>query len=136
MPPPRAFQGNAEAAAPAKPGRPRREFSEAEREQARGLSGYGLPQRMIALVMAVDEKTLRRHLGPELAAGTALATAKVAQTLYNKAIKGDTLSMFFWLKCRAPEQWNDRQVIELANRDGKPIRVEYSWADAPKPSSG
>lgn len=120
-----------QGAAPARPGRPRREFTAAERTQAETLAGYGVPHRQICLTLGCDEKTLRRHLAAELAVGEAKATGLVAQTLFNKALKGDTIAMIFWLKCRAG--WKDVPPVEVGGAGGGPVKIVYSWADAPPP---
>ena len=53
-----------------------REFTAEERNQAEVLSGIGLPHRQIALLLACDEKTLRKHFGEELTRGDAKATRR------------------------------------------------------------
>jgi hypothetical protein len=55
-------------------GRPSRQFSAEERNQAEVLSGIGLPHRQIAVLIGCDEKTLRKHLGEELTRGDAKPT--------------------------------------------------------------
>ncbi len=49
------------------------------------LAGFGLPQHQIAVLLECDPKTLRKHFETELSVGDAKATAKIAQTLFNKA---------------------------------------------------
>lgn len=78
------------------------------------LSGFGVPQAQIAVLLGCDPKTLRKHFGHELSVGDAKATAKIAQTLYNKAVGGDTASLIFWLKARAG--WREKHEVVLSNR--------------------
>src|SRR3982751_4841733 len=94
-----------------------REFTAEERNQAEVLSGIGLPHRQIAVLLACDEKTLRKHLGEELTRGDAKATAKIAQSLFSKAMSGDTASMIFWMKVRAG--WSERVVQEHTGAGGR-----------------
>ena len=106
------------------------------RNQVEVLAGFGLPQTQIAVLLGCDPKTLRKHFETELAYGDAKATAKIAQTLYNKAVGGDTASLIFWLKARAG--WREKHDIEVAGKDGKPLEpmvVTYCWADQPKPAA-
>ena len=72
-----------------------------QRNQVKVLAGSGVPQHQIAVLLVCDPKTLRKHFDAELSLGDAKATAKIAQTLYNKAVSGDTACLIFWLKARA-----------------------------------
>ena len=104
-----------------------------QRNQVEVLAGFGLPQTQIAVLLGCDPKTLRKHFESELAVGDAKATAKIAQTLYNKAVGGDTASLIFWLKARAG--WREKHDVEVSGKDGKPIEpmvVKFCWADQPK----
>ena len=103
-----------------------------QRNQVEVLAGFGLPQHQIAVLLGCDPKTLRKYFETELSVGDAKATAKVAQTLFNKAVSGDTASLIFWMKARAG--WREKHHVELSGRDGKPLEttvIQYCWADAP-----
>ncbi|MDB5243799.1 MAG: hypothetical protein JWP57_4425 [Spirosoma sp.] len=102
-------------------GRPQKAFTAKQREQAEALSGLGLPHRQIATILGCSEPTLRKHLEAELKSGEAKATARVAQTLFNKAVKGDTASMIFWMKVRAG--WKETSTVEHSGPDGGPIET-------------
>ena len=111
-------------------GRPPRQFTAEERNQAEVLSGIGLPHRQIAVLIGCDEKTLRKHLGEELTRGDAKATAKIAQCLFSKAMSGDTASMIFWMKVRAG--WKERVVQEHTGAGGDgPVCVVVTAIDRP-----
>ena len=112
-------------------GRPPRQFTAAERNQAEVLSGIGLPHRQIAILIGCDEKTLRKHLGEELTRGDAKATAKIAQCLFSKAMSGDTASLIFWMKVRAG--WSERVVQEHTGADGEPMCLKVSFINRPAP---
>lgn len=106
------------------------ELTPERRNQVEVLAGFGLPQTQIAVLLGCDPKTLRKHFEVELAVGEAKATAKIAQTLYNKAIGGDTASLIFWLKARAG--WREKHNVEVTGKEGKPIEpmvVTFCWAD-------
>src|SRR3954454_13020174 len=101
--------------APHRGGQGPREFTAEERNQAEVLSGIGLPHRQIAVLLACDEKTLRRHLGEELTRGDAKATAKVAQSLFQMAtVEKSVAAAIFWMKARAG--WRERHDVQLTTR--------------------
>jgi hypothetical protein len=111
-------------------GRPPRQFTAEERNQAEVLSGIGLPHRQIAVLIGCDEKTLRKHLGEELTRGDAKATAKIAQCLFGKAMSGDTASMIFWMNVRAG--WSERVVQEHTGPGGgAPVSLNVRFVDRP-----
>ena len=60
-----------------------------QRNQVEVLAGFGVPQHQIAVLLGCNPKTLRKHFEDELSLGDAKATAKIAQTLYNKAVAGN-----------------------------------------------
>src|SRR3954462_14028226 len=109
-------------------GRPPRQFSAEERNQAEVLSGIGLPHRQIAVLIGCDEKTLRKHLGEELTRGDAKATAKIAQCLFSKAMNGDTACLIFWMKVRAG--WSEGVIQEHTGGES-PVRFELNVIDRP-----
>lgn len=79
------------------------------------MAAYGIPETEIARVLKIDPKTLRRHYRDELDTGATKATAKVAESLYRKAVGDGPQSVtaaIFWLKTRA--QWKEVVVNETA----------------------
>ena len=104
-----------------------------QRKQVQAMSGYGVPQADIAVVLDIDPKTLRLHFRRELDLGSVQATAKVAETLFRQATAGgNTAAMIFWMKARAG--WRETQVTAGTGPNGEIItRVEYAWADGKKP---
>ena len=91
-----------------------------QRRMVRALSGYGVPHDDIALIVKCSPPTLRKRFRQELDLGSAEATAKVAQTLFQQATSGtNTAAMIFWLKARAG--WREKQVVEMTGADGAPM---------------
>lgn len=43
---------------------------------------------------------------------------------YTAKIAPDTTAAIFWLKNRRPEEWRDRQSVEMTGKDGGPIKTE------------
>ena len=88
-----------------------------QRRTVRALSGYGVPHDDIALIVKCSPPTLRKWFRQELDLGSAEATAKVAQTLFQQATSGtNTAAMIFWLKARAG--WREKQMMEVTGKDG------------------
>ena len=105
-----------------------------QRRQVEALAGYGVPEPDIAGVIGVDPKTLRKHYRHELDHGHVKANAKVAESLYRKAVGDGAQSVtaaIFWLKTRAG--WKETVVQENVNRD--PPRLNITWTDPRFPHS-
>jgi hypothetical protein len=76
----------------------------------------GTPQEVIADILGIDPKTLRKHYRQELDQSTAKANAQIGGALFNKAKGGDTAAMIFWMKTRAG--WREKQEIDHTSSDG------------------
>ena len=85
-------------------------------------SGLGLPHEQIGALIGIDDKTLRKHYREELDVGKAKASAKVAQTLFNKALSGDTTAMIWWSK--AQMRWAEVQRHEMTGANGGAIQID------------
>ena len=70
----------------------------------------GTDQRVIADVLGIDAKTLRKWYRAELDNSKAKANATIGGALFNKAKAGDTTAMIFWMKTQA--RWTERQEID------------------------
>lgn len=82
-------------------------------------SGLGLPHEMIAALVGIDDKTLRKWYRTELDQGKAKAGGQIAKTLYNKAISGDTTALIWWTKSQL--RWSETVKQELTGQDGAPL---------------
>ena len=81
---------------------------------ARAMSGLGLPQEQIALLLEIDPKTLRKHLRNELDRGMAEANVKIAQSLFNMATVGNNVAAaIFWMKARAG--WREKHEVVVSD---------------------
>jgi hypothetical protein len=76
----------------------------------------GTPQDVIADILGIDPKTLRKHYRVELDQSMAKANAQIGGALFNKAKGGDTAAMIFWMKTRAG--WREKQEIDHTSSDG------------------
>lgn len=76
----------------------------------------GTPQAVIADIIGVDDKTLRKHYREELDQSKAKANATIGGALFNKAKSGDTAAMIFWMKTQAG--WREKSEIDHTSSDG------------------
>lgn len=105
-------------------GRPAFVPTDDERKQVEALSGYGLPQDQIAILIrgGIHIETLREHFATELVSGKAKANGQVGKTLFQKAMGGDTAAMIWWSK--AQMRWAETQKLEHTGTDGAPIEIK------------
>jgi hypothetical protein len=98
------------------------------------LAGYGLSAADIALVLDVDLELLTSTCSRELESGQIKANARVAESLYRKAL-GDgregVTAAIFWLKTRA--RWKETSVHEHAGVPNSPVTVTISLDDPKLP---
>ena len=83
-------------------------------------SGLGLPHESIAVLVGIDDKTLRKYYRHELDVGKAKANGQIAKTLYQKAVSGDTTSLIWWTKSQM--RWSETVKQELTGADGEPLQ--------------
>lgn len=105
-------------------GRPAFVPADHERQQVEALSGYGLPQEQIAVLIrgGIALETLREHFAKELVSGKAKANGQIGKTLFQKAMGGDTAAMIWWSK--AQMRWAETQKHEHTGADGGEIVVQ------------
>lgn len=105
----------------ARPGAGRKPFvpTDEERKQVEVLSGYGLPQEHIAVLVrnGIALETLREYFSAELVSGKAKANGQIGKTLFQKAMAGDTTAAIWWSKTQM--HWSETH--KLANPDGSPL---------------
>jgi len=105
------------AATKAKVGRPSK-FNPAQLEQVRKLCLLGATDKELADFFEVSEQTINNWKSQfpkfleSIKSGKSQADAEVSQSLYNKALAGDTIACIFWLKNRRGKQWMDKQTHE------------------------
>jgi hypothetical protein len=114
--------------------RPAFQPTDEDRALVEQLAAFGIPVTSMTLFVKdkdgkpISERTLRKHFAKELDQGELKANVKVAQTLFKKAISGDTTSMIFWLKTRA--RWKESpQQVELTGKDGGPVEQKTTVVD-------
>lgn len=94
-------------------GRKRFTPTAAERRQVESMAGFGVPIESIASLVrdGISHETLRNRFAKELAQGKAKANAKVGQTLFQKAVAGDTTSLIWWTKTQM--RWSETHRHEI-----------------------
>jgi hypothetical protein len=108
----------------------------AERRQIVQLHAtVGTRQEVIADILGIDAKTLRKYYREELDQSKAKANATIGGALFNKAKGGDTAAMIFWMKTNAG--WRERQEIDHTSSDGSlaPTRIVIEAASSNDTSS-
>jgi hypothetical protein len=99
-------------------GRPS-EFKEEYVAEVAEMASNGLTDLEIAESIGVNRTTLWRwsQVHPELCNALKdskqIADTRVEQSLYSKALGGDTTAMIFWLKNRKSKEWRDKTETEI-----------------------
>ena len=98
-----------------------------ERQQVEAMAGVGLPHDQIGALVrdGVCTDVIRQYFAHELKAGKAKASAKIGQTLFNRAIGGETAALIWWTKSQMG--WKEKRELDISNPDGtmRPIsRIE------------
>ena len=90
--------------------------TEAQRQLVQLHATIGTPQKEIARIIGIDDKTLAKHYREELDLAMAKAIAAIGGALFNKAKGGDTTAMIFWMKTRA--RWKEQHQVDHTSSDG------------------
>jgi predicted transcriptional regulator len=93
------------------------------RKLVESSSGLGLPHESIAVLVGIDDKTLRKHYRSELDMGKAKANGQIAKTLFSKATSGDTTALIWWTKTQM--RWAEVQKHELTGAEGGDLVVTW-----------
>ena len=94
------------------------------RRMVESTSGLGLPHEQIAILVGIDDKTLRKYYREELDLGKAKANGQIAKTLYSKAVGGDTTSLIWWTKTQM--KWAETQKHELTGAEGGDLVIKWA----------
>jgi hypothetical protein len=90
--------------------------NEENRRLIRTLAGIGVPIKMVANQVGIDEKTLRKYYDDDIDVGQAKATSQIAKRLYDIAMsdsKEALTACIFWLKCRAKWSTLDGPEVQV-----------------------
>lgn len=104
-------------------GRPAFEPTDKDRKEVEALSGVGLPEEQIAVLIGggISRDTLRKYFQQELVSGRAKANSQVAKTLWQKAMSGDTTAAIWWTKTQM--KWAETQKHQISGDKENPLQV-------------
>lgn len=108
--------------------RPEHEPTAENRATVQLHATVGTKHEMIASIIGIDDKTLRKHYRDELDQSKAKANASIGGALFNKAKAGDTAAMIFWMKTQAG--WKETAVVEHTGADGGPVLIDATKLSA------
>ena len=97
--------------------------TDAQRQTVQLHATVGTPHPVIAQLLDIDPKTLRKYYREELDVSKAKANATIGGALFNKAKGGDTTAMIFWMKTQAG--WREKSDVNHVSEDGTmtPTRI-------------
>ena len=101
--------------------------------QVEKLAALGVTQEDAANILGFSSDTILRRYSKEWGKGKAVAKAKVAGKLFEKAMSGDSASIFFYLKTQAG--WRETQHVDHTSSDGtmaSPLKLTVEYVDAQK----
>lgn len=102
-------------------GRPPHEPTAQSRKTVESMTGFGIPQNDIGLVVGVSKVTLEKHYRAELDTGAIKANSTVAGSLYKQATSGNNVTAAIWWT-KARMGWSETH--KHAGPDGGPVQVE------------
>ena len=114
-------------------GRKRIEPTPEVARQVEQLAAIGVTQEDAANILGFCVEILVRNYGEEWKRGMSKAKAKIAGKLFEKAMRGDSASIFFWLKTQAG--WREVQRVDHTSSDGSmsgPMDVRVKFVNAKK----
>ena len=111
---------------PVKMGRKNFQITETVLEQVEKFAGQGLTQEQISHCIGISRdlffksKRSSVYFQDAIKRGQSRAISLVSNALFENALKGVPVSQIFWLKNRAPDQWQDpinqKHSIEAVNK--------------------
>lgn len=99
-------------------GRPEYQPTEKDQKFVQVMASVGTKHQVIAAVIGIAPKTLRKHFRSELDTAMPMANAKVIATQFTMATSGDNFpATKFWLESRCG--WQATQAHRLVDGEGK-----------------
>ena len=105
--------------------RPSIKPTEEDRKLVESMSGYGVPHENICALVCggINNDTLKKYFKKELDQGKAKANAKVGQTLFQKAVAGDTTAAIWWSKTQMG--WSETKKVEHSGEIARKLEDFY-----------
>lgn len=107
------------------------------RRLVESFKAFGVTNEQLCEYLGISENTLRKYYATEMAQAEVKANVRVAQNLYQTAMRGNVSAMIFWLKTRAGWRETDRlEIVQSVDVNITMARVELArrllGADAPE----
>jgi hypothetical protein len=110
-------------------GRKKYRPTDEQRRQVLTMTGFGIPQDEIATLIKCDAKTLRKYFRRELDTGATEANLRVAQSLYNLAVRDRNVAACIWWT-RARMGWRGTTNVDVGGQQDNPVAIDFRWAPA------
>lgn len=91
-------------------------------ELVKMLARHGVKHDYIAEHLGISKPTLYKHYKKHIADAVVYAHAKMGQSLFDRALAGDTTAAIFYLKTQAG--WKEK--VEVTGKDDEPIQHEVT----------
>ena len=112
--------------------KPEHKPTEKDRQTVSVMVAAGIAQDSIARCIGIDAKTLRKHYREELDTAAEKANAKIAQSLFQQAVGGNTAAAIWWTKSKMGWKDSTRIENEHSGPNGGPIpgKIEIEYIKA------
>ncbi|MDB9704591.1 hypothetical protein OAA86_11030 [Rhodospirillales bacterium] len=88
------------------------------------MTASGIPQVNIGRCIGIDVKTMKKYYKTVMECSGDMANAKVAQSLFNQAINGNTSAAIWWTKSRMGWKEKRDQNVNVATSDDPVKRIQ------------
>ena len=88
------------------------------------MTASGIPQVNIGRCVGIDVKTMKKYYKTEMESSADIANAKVAQSLFNQAINGNTSAAIWWTKSRMGWKETRDQNVNVTKNDDLIKRIQ------------
>ena len=106
------------------------EITDTMRADVRRFAEIGTPYAVIARIMGLSTTTLKRRCRAELDAGVEVANARIALTLFETAMNGNTTALLWWEKTRAGRREGSPDPHGIGMRAAETITPDMSAREA------
>jgi hypothetical protein len=91
----------------------------------------GTPKYIIAEIIGIDDETLDKHYAKEIKTSKSLAIERIAKTVYQQAVDGDSKAQALYLKTQGASQgWVEKQIIETHSHDNQELKDKIAALEA------
>jgi hypothetical protein len=103
------------------------EPTEVTRKTVKAMTGYGIPQDDIALVLGINSRTMRKYYKAEIKVAAPEANAQVVQSLFKTAVGGNVTAQIWWTKTRMG--WREKPTDEPTSNAALELRRQLAEAE-------